>query len=221
MTYDWNSVGNFADDPRLLLTQGNQFRMWGDSSWVLLTYGQSTTKPLATEQVAVNTSTIALVNKGRFTSPTVEFRNTTDLALFDRYKLMSWRDDGLDTDNIWDYEFVVAFFQATLTVTINGVTATSRPFELVMFRDGERYSSDAVTTQINGVINILQTGFSYNHLGRLQLVRNPDTNTGITLTDTTTLTLVQQGDQYDMGNLNPNIEWSAEYNITNIIGGIG
>lgn len=85
------------DDDRLTLSGTTeageqQYRIWHDSQQVLVPKGQSTTKPLQPENVQVNTSVFAGIRRGYFQAPIVEFRNTVDYELFDRFKLATFRD---------------------------------------------------------------------------------------------------------------------------------
>jgi hypothetical protein len=80
--------GNFADDSRLLNTDGsNTYRMWHDAHTVLLNTLTTTTIPPRRENVGVNVNVFGFINEGVFNPPIVEFRNTTNFNLFDRFSL--------------------------------------------------------------------------------------------------------------------------------------
>lgn len=102
----YDGEGKPLDDKRLTLSgttpAGKQsYRIWHDGQQILVPRGQSITKPKSPENVAANTMVFGDINKGYFQSPVVEFRNTTDFKLFDRFKLSIYRDelpDDPDTD---------------------------------------------------------------------------------------------------------------------------
>ena len=91
-----NLIGNPLDDNRLTLSGTTdagqqQYRIWHDSQQVLVPKGQSTTKPLNSENVQVNTTAQGFIGQGYFSKLMVEFRNTIDAKLFDRFYLKSSR----------------------------------------------------------------------------------------------------------------------------------
>lgn len=98
--------GHPLDDKRLTLSNttsagAQQYRIWSDGQSILVPKTQSITKPLMTENVEVNTRVFGSIDKGYFQHPIVEFRNTFDNKLFDRFNLSIYRDefpDDPDTD---------------------------------------------------------------------------------------------------------------------------
>ena len=102
----YEGQGKPLDDKRLTgagTTEAGlqQYRIWHDAQQILVPKGQSITKPLMPENVGVNTRVHGSINKGYFQSPVVEFRNTNDGLLFDRFNLSVYRDefpDDPDTD---------------------------------------------------------------------------------------------------------------------------
>lgn len=95
---NFNGQGSPLDDKRLSLSGTTdageqQYRIWRDSQQILVPRGQSISKPNAPENVQANTGVFAGIKKGYFQSPIVEFRNTNDYRLFDRFKLTTYRDD--------------------------------------------------------------------------------------------------------------------------------
>ena len=80
-------------DDRLTKVNPSQYRIWHDSQNILVPKGQSTTKPLTTEIVNVNTKVYGKVIKSFFNKPRVDFTNTNvKPERFDRYYLQIWRD---------------------------------------------------------------------------------------------------------------------------------
>lgn len=69
-----------------------QYRIWHDSQQILVPRGQSISKPNAPENVQANVGVFAGIRRGYFQAPIVEFRNTTDYLLFDRFTLATFRD---------------------------------------------------------------------------------------------------------------------------------
>lgn len=103
---DFNGGGKPLDDKRLTLSGTTeagqqQYRMWHDSQQILVPRGQSITKPLMPENVQANVGVFGSIKKGYFQSPVVEFRNTIDYKLFDRFNMSTYRDyfpDDPDTE---------------------------------------------------------------------------------------------------------------------------
>lgn len=124
---NFNGQGKPLDDKRLTLSGTTkageqQYRIWRDSQQILVPKGQSITKPYATENVQANTGVFGDIRKGYFQSPTVEFRNTQDYNLFDRFRLSSYRDE-FPTDPDIDLETMGIYLldmELTLVINFNG-----------------------------------------------------------------------------------------------------
>lgn len=102
---DFNGKGEPREDMRLSLsgttTAGEQqYRMWHDSQQILVPRGQSISKPYSSENVSTNVGVFGNIKKGFFQSPIVEFRNTIDYKLFDRFKLSIFREEFPTDPNI-------------------------------------------------------------------------------------------------------------------------
>jgi hypothetical protein len=104
---DFNGNGIPLDDKRLSLSDTTdagqqQYRIWRDSQQILVPRGQSITKPNSQENVQVNTGVFGVIRGGYFNPPIVEFRNTNNYSLFDRFNLSIMRDnlpnDGTEID---------------------------------------------------------------------------------------------------------------------------
>lgn len=119
----YDGQGQPLDDKRLTLSGTTeageqQYRIWNDGQQILVPKGQSITKPLMPETVGVNTKVHGGIRKGYFQSPIVEFRNTDERLLFDRFKLSVYRDE-LPTDPDTDLEtlgFYLLDMQFTLVI---------------------------------------------------------------------------------------------------------
>ena len=111
--------GQPLDDNRLTLADttpaGQQYyRIWHDGQQILVPAGQSTTRPHVNENVSANTRVHGGIREGWFQSPIVEFRNTTNERLFDRFNLTVWRDienNGTELDlfdlSIFEMRFIL------------------------------------------------------------------------------------------------------------------
>lgn len=149
----YDGTGKPLDDKRLSLSgtteAGEQvYRIWHDGQQILVPRGQSITKPLAPENVGVNTGVFGRIRKGYFQQPIVEFRNTNENRLFDRFMLSTYRDEFPD-DPDTDLETLGAYIvdlQFTLVIDFNGYH-WEIPKTIILYRVGE---------------NIYQTADSYN-----------------------------------------------------------
>lgn len=123
----YEGQGRPLDDKRLTgagTTEAGlqQYRIWHDAQQILVPKGQSITKPLMPENVGVNTRVHGSINGGYFQSPVVEFRNTNDGLLFDRFHLSTWRDEfptdpDTDIDLLGVYLLDMSF---NLAINFNG-----------------------------------------------------------------------------------------------------
>lgn len=101
---DFNGKGYPLEDDRLTLSGTTpageqQYRIWRDSQTILIPKGQSTTLVGQNENVQANTGVFSSISQGYFRYPVVEFRNTIDYKLFDRFYLRTFRDGNeLPTD---------------------------------------------------------------------------------------------------------------------------
>lgn len=117
---NFNGKGSPLEDKRLTLSGTTsageqQYRIWRDSQQILVPRGQSITKPNAPENVQANTGVFAGIRKGYFQSPIVEFRNTHDYKLFDRFNISTFRDE-FPTDPDTDLETLDVY---TIDITFN------------------------------------------------------------------------------------------------------
>jgi len=101
---DFAQGGKPLDDKRFINSGKNdklvQYRMWADSFTGLIPKGQSISKPLNSENVQVNLKAFGEINKGFFNPPTVEFRNTENGKLFDRFSISIMRDYFPDDEDL-------------------------------------------------------------------------------------------------------------------------
>lgn len=80
-------------DDRLTKVNPSQYRIWHDGQMVLVKKGQSTTKPLTTELVNVNTKVYGEIQQSYFKPPLVDFTSThVKTERFDKYYLGIWRN---------------------------------------------------------------------------------------------------------------------------------
>lgn len=132
---DFNGQGSPLDDKRLTKSNttdagAQQYRIWHDGQQILVPKGQSISKPLSSENVSANTGVFGDINKGYFQAPVVEFRNTIDYLLFDRFRLRIIRDElPTDPDIDWPDDLgvhtVLIRFNVVFAVASVGYTGRS------------------------------------------------------------------------------------------------
>lgn len=171
--------GKPLDDKRLSLSGttdagDQQYRIWSDGQQILVPKGQSITKPLMPENVSANVRAFASIRRGYFRKPTVEFRNTVDFLLFDRYFLQTYRYD-LPDDSIVDWHDHLGIEMLRLRYSImfrnpdTGYTGRSNGvIETLYEGKGENGGSNWLTQ------NLTFDEYSNTHLkGLFSLVTNP------------------------------------------------
>lgn len=165
---NFNGQGLPLDDKRLTLsgtTQAGrqQYRIWRDSQQILVPRGQSITKPHSPENVQANVGVFGSIEKGYFQNPIVEFRNTNDYNLFDRFQLVSFRDEFPDDPDtpIDTFGFYMIDISFILIINFNGYQ-WDIPMQLPLVRTGDNIyiTSDAYNIATYGNYS-LQGGIEY------------------------------------------------------------
>lgn len=176
---DFNGQGSPLDDKRLTKSgttpAGNQqYRIWHDSQQILVPRGQSVSNPHRNENVQANTGVFSDIRKGYFRRPVVEFRNTIDYLLFDRFFLSTWRDElPTDPDIDWPDDLnintVLLHFNIVFVCAAVGYTGRSGGFALM------RTAGKGTNGQTNWISDVLHfDDYNLTHVrGDFVIVSNP------------------------------------------------
>lgn len=161
MGNNFNGDGNPLDDKRLTLSGTTeagkqQYRIWHDGQQIMVPRGQSITKPLSAEIVNANTGVYGDISKGYFRRPIVEFRNTNDYKLFDRFSIKIWRNDLPIEDTDIDYNLdlmlseIMVKYDTVFTIADMGIDGSDSGVTWFTHSDGENWFTDKLHfTQYN------------------------------------------------------------------------
>ncbi|MCL2311009.1 MAG: hypothetical protein FWC41_00760 [Firmicutes bacterium] len=161
---NFDKRGKPLDDTRLILSDttdagAQQYRIWRDAQQVLVPSGQSTTLKNQSENINMNTGVFGEIRKGYFNKPIVEFRNTSNYLLFDRFNLSIHREelpnDGTEIDIfglniiklhivlkvefngfIWNFPLDIRFYKESKNIFFSDThfyTTANQPYHLQDF----------------------------------------------------------------------------------------
>lgn len=147
---DFNGKGYPLEDERLKLSGTTpageqQYRIWHDSQMILVPKTQSTTKPQQPETVSCNTGVFSTIGQGYFKPPIVEFRNTVDYKLFDRFWLQSFRYDLPNVPHIdWHFDLGIkaVWLEYVIAFNCNGIKGFDRGMTLLYFKGINNWCSE-------------------------------------------------------------------------------